>query len=119
MSATAAARLRARSHPAYIAFVVHRLSGVALTLFLPLHFWALSQALNGAEGLAGFLAWADNPAVKLAETALVLMLSLHLAGGLRLLALELLAWREWQKSLAAVGAGASLAVTLIFALRLV
>lgn len=119
MSASRAARLAARSHPAYIAFVLHRISGVALTLFLPLHFWALSQALNGAEALGGFLAWADQPLVKFAETGLVLMLSLHLAGGLRLLALELLAWREWQKSLAAVGAGASLAVTLVFALRLV
>ncbi|PWG65421.1 succinate dehydrogenase, cytochrome b556 subunit [Sediminicurvatus halobius] len=119
MSAGRAARVAARSHPAYIAFVLHRVSGVALTLFLPLHFWALSQALNGAEALDGFLAWADRPLLKFAETGLVLMLSLHLAGGLRLLALELLAWREWQKSLAAVGAGASLAVTLVFALRLV
>ncbi|MDH4294398.1 MAG: succinate dehydrogenase, partial [Betaproteobacteria bacterium] len=31
---------RARNHPAYWAFIVHRVSGVLLTLFLPLHFWA-------------------------------------------------------------------------------
>ena len=36
---------RARKHPAYWAFVVHRVSGVALALFLPLHFWALAEAL--------------------------------------------------------------------------
>ena len=31
---------RARQHPAYWAFLVHRISGVALALFLPIHFWA-------------------------------------------------------------------------------
>lgn len=109
---------RARSHPAYAAFAVHRISGLALTLFLPLHFWALGTALNGAERLDGFLAWADHPLVKFAETGLVLALALHLAGGLRLFALELLAWRNWQKSLAATAAGMSVAVALLFALRL-
>ena len=39
---------RARNHPAYWAFIVHRASGLLLTLFLPLHFWALGQALHGA-----------------------------------------------------------------------
>ena len=37
-------RARAR-HPAYWAFLMHRLSGLALAVFLPLHFWALGQAL--------------------------------------------------------------------------
>ncbi|HTP95799.1 MAG TPA: succinate dehydrogenase, partial [Burkholderiales bacterium] len=46
---------RARNHPAYWAFVVHRVSGVALAAFLPLHFWALGQALSGAAALDGFL----------------------------------------------------------------
>jgi fumarate reductase subunit D len=109
---------RARSHPAYLAFVVHRLSGLALTLFLPLHFWALGQALHGAERLDGFLAWADHPLLKVAETGLVLALTLHLGCGLRLFALELLAWRDWQKSLAAAAAGTGAAVALLFVLRL-
>ena len=47
MSALAASAFRRRSHPAYVAFVVHRLSGVLLALFLPLHFWALGQACAG------------------------------------------------------------------------
>ena len=48
---------RARAHPAYWAFLVHRLSGLALALFLPLHFWALGQALQGEAALDGFLRW--------------------------------------------------------------
>ena len=110
---------RARNHPAYWAFLVHRVSGVLLSLFMPLHFWALGQALHGAERLEGFLRWSDQPLVKFAETALVLLLAAHMAGGLRLLALEFLAWRDWQKSLLALAAGFALAAGLMFLLNLV
>jgi len=109
---------RARNHPAYWAFLVHRVSGVMLSLFLPLHFWALGQALHGEAGLESFLRWSDQPLVKFAETALVLLLAAHLTGGLRLLALEFLAWRDWQKSLLAAAAGVALAAGLVFLLNL-
>jgi len=109
---------RARSHPAYWAFAVHRLSGVLLALFLPLHFWALGQALRGEARLDAFLRWSEQPLVKFAETALVLLLAAHLTGGLRVLALEFLAWRDWQKSLLAAAGGATLAVGLLFLLNL-
>ncbi len=52
--------LRPRSHPTYLAFVVHRVSGLLLALFLPLHFWALGSAITGEARLEGFLRWADN-----------------------------------------------------------
>lgn len=110
---------RSRNHPAYWAFIVHRASGVFLTLFLPLHFWALGQALHGAAALDGFLRWTEQPLVKFAETGLVLLLAAHMAGGLRLLALEFLEWREWQKTLLAAAAGVSLVAGLAFLLNLV
>ncbi|MBX9810366.1 MAG: succinate dehydrogenase, cytochrome b556 subunit [Burkholderiales bacterium] len=110
---------RARNHPAYWAFLVHRVSGLALTVFLPLHFWALGQALGGEARLDGFLRWTEQPLVKFAETALVLLLAAHMAGGVRLLMLEFLAWRDWQKSLLAAATGVSIAAGLAFLLNLV
>jgi fumarate reductase subunit D len=110
---------RARHHPAYWAFIVHRVSGLSLAIFLPFHFWALSQALHGAQALDGFLQWTQQPLVKLAEIGLVVLLAAHMAGGVRLLMLEFLAWRDWQKSLLAVAAGVSVAVGLAFALNVV
>ncbi len=110
---------RARNHPAYWAFVVHRASGVLLALFLPLHFWALGQALRGEEKLESFLRWSDQPLVKFAETALVLLLAAHMAGGLRMLALEFLPWRDWQLSLLAAAAGISVVAGLAFLLNVV
>lgn len=109
---------RARNHPAWWAFLVHRLSGLALALFLPLHFWALGQALQGEAALDGFLRWTDQPLVKASEWGIVVLLAAHAAGGLRLLALELLPWRDWQKTLLALAAGGTLAVGLALALAL-
>jgi fumarate reductase subunit D len=48
---------------------------------------------------------------------LVLLLAAHLAGGLRLLALEFLAWRDWQKGLLALAAGFTLCAGLLFLLN--
>ena len=93
---------------------VHRISGVALALFLPLHFWALGNALQ----LDSLLAWTEQPLVKLGEWAIVVALAAHLGGGLRVLAIEFLDWHEWQKSLAAVAAAVTLAVGLALALAL-
>lgn len=107
-----------RNHPSYWAFIVHRISGVALALFLPLHFFVLGSALQGAARLDSFLEWTRQPLVKFAEWGIVLLLAAHLAGGLRLLALEFLPWRDWQKSLAAIAAAVSLAIGLAFALAL-
>jgi fumarate reductase subunit D len=109
---------RARNHPAYWAFLVHRISGVLLTLFLPLHFWALGDALHGEAKLESFLRWSDQPQVKFAEWGLVLMLAAHMTGGVRLLMLEFMDWRDWHKTLLAGAAGVSVAVALLFLLNL-
>lgn len=116
-SAGAALAWRARSHPNYLAFIVHRVSGLLLALFLPLHFWALSHAINGEAALGEFLRWTESPFLKFAETGLVLLLAAHLAGGIRLLAIEFAGWRNWQRGAVAVTAGFSLAAGLLFLLN--
>lgn len=106
-----------RNHPAYWAFIGHRLSGVALALFLPLHFLALGLALEGAATLDAALAYAELPLVKAAEWGLVTLLALHLFFGLRLLALELFPWRHRQAARLgwiAWGAGGAAALGLVF-----
>ena len=108
---------RKSAHPSYAAFLVHRLSGVALALFLPLHFWALGQVIAGTASLDGFLRWTEQPLVKLAEIVLVMLLAAHFAGGLRLLFLEFVGWRDWQKTAVAAGAGFSLLAGLLFLLN--
>ncbi len=108
--------MRARhERPAlYWYFLLHRISGLLLTLFLPLHFLFLAEALKGAAALDGALAWTDNPLVKIAEFGLVFLLSVHLLGGLRVMALEFLPWRDGQKTLAAIAATGAVLVAGLF-----
>lgn len=109
--------MRDRSHPAYWGFVLHRVSGIALALFLPVHFWALGQAIHGADALEGVLRAADHPLFKLGEWGLVVLLALHLAGGLRVMALEFLGWRHRQKDFVAASAGFAFGAGLMFLLH--
>lgn len=103
-----------KAHSSYWAFMVHRLSGIALAVFLPLHFWALGNALH----LDSFLAWTEQPLVKLGEWCIVVALAAHLGAGLRVLALEFLPWRGWQKGLTACAAALAFAAGLALALSL-
>ena len=108
---------RHRNQANYWAFIVHRVSGVILTMFIPLHFQVLNIAVRDAKSFDGFTAWAEAPLVKLVETVLIVLLAMHFMGGLRLLAIEFLPWRDWQKSVVAVTAGLSLAAGLVYLLN--
>ena len=99
-----------RGQALWIAFVLHRISGLALAFFLPFHFYVLGLALNDAQRMDGLLKWNEYPLVKLVEFGLVLLLALHLFGGLRLLALEFLPWNNRQKTLAAFAVAGSFLV---------
>lgn len=108
-----------RGHVAYWAFIVHRLSGLALALFLPLHFLVLGEALEGEAALDVFLRWTETPLVQASEIALVFLLAAHLTGGLRLLFVEFVGWRsEAQKILIASAGGVAAFCALAFALNL-
>lgn len=84
----------------WFAAMVHRISGLALACFLPLHFLALGLAIDSEARLDGFLKWTASPLVKASETLLVFLLVVHMLGGIRVLVVENLAWREGQKRLA-------------------
>jgi fumarate reductase subunit D len=98
----------------WIAALVHRISGIMLALFLPLHFLALGLAIEGEAKLDGFLRWTDLPIVKIAEAVLVLLLAAHLIGGLRILIVENFAWRDGHRALVIFGAGLAAALAILF-----
>ncbi|WP_322990379.1 succinate dehydrogenase, cytochrome b556 subunit [Hoeflea sp.] len=108
-----------RSHPLWIAYLLHRLSGLGLALFLPAHFYLLAMALNQPQTFDELLRFADNPLVKVAEFGLVFLLAVHVFGGLRLLALEFLPWSPRQKTMAASAVAAAFLVAGAFFLQAV
>jgi len=108
----------ARNHPGYWAFLLHRLSGLALVLFLPAHFWVLGLALDAAA-LDGAIAWTAHPLVTFGEWGIVVLLAAHMTGGVRLLMLEFLPWSDRQKTRIAVSLGLAALFGAAFALGLV
>lgn len=115
----AAQGITSRAHPLWRAYILHRLSGLGLALFLPLHFWVLAMAMTDPARLDGFLAMTENGVVKLAEFGLVFLLAVHMFGGLRLMAMEWLPWSPPQKTLAAGATAVSFLIACLFFLRAV
>jgi fumarate reductase subunit D len=110
-------RISHRSSVLWLAALIHRLSGLALAAFLPLHFLVLGVAIKGEAALEGFLRWTDDPLVKLAETLLIALMVVHLLGGLRLLVVENFDWRDGQQRLAIIAAAVAGLAAFMFLVR--
>jgi succinate dehydrogenase subunit D len=106
-----------RDSALWVAAMVHRISGLALAIFLPLHFLALGLAIDGEARLDSFLRWSEQPLVKAAEIGLVFLFTVHLLGGLRILVIENFDWRDGQKRLATLTAALSALVAFAFLVR--
>lgn len=107
----------ARAHSLWLAYILHRLSGVALAVFLPFHFWVLALAMTDPARLDGFLSITESGMVKLAEFGLVFLLSVHMFGGLRLMAMEWLPWTGSQKTIAAAATAVSFLIACLFFMK--
>ncbi len=101
----------------FVAAMLHRLSGLALAVFLPLHFIALGTVLAGANALDSFLSLTHYWPVRIAEWGMVSALALHAALGLRVLAIEFLALRERTAWLVASCCALGFIVGLLFLLN--
>lgn len=106
-----------RNQALWYAYILHRLSGIALALFLPVHFYVLALILKDRAVLDGILRWTESPVIKLVEFGLVFFLAVHFFGGLRLLVLEFLPWSEHQKTYAALAAALAFLVSGSFLLN--
>lgn len=96
-----------RRNVLWSAAFIHRISGVALALFLPFHFLVLGLAISGPAPLDGFLQWTKQPLVKAAEAGLVFLLAVHLIGGVRVVMMETHGWKPDQRLGAIAGIAAA------------
>lgn len=109
-----------RNHKAYWAFLGHRVSGLLLALFLPVHFYVLGLAIDNVESMDRFLAISEIGLVKFAEWGLISLLALHFSFGIRLLMLEFFVWpghRQARLNWIMGGIAATAVVGVIFLLR--
>ena len=85
---------RQRLTLSYMAFIIHRLSGLGLVCFLPFHFLTLGLGLEGEAALDHMLAYTEQPLIKAGELILVILFSLHLLLGIRVLIIEWMPWPD-------------------------
>lgn len=107
--------LRYRWHTGFVAWLVQRLTGVLLTLYLFAHLYVLSHLREPAE-FERLMELTHNPFAKLMELALMGVVAAHALNGARVMALELGAPTRLQKPLfwaAAAGLAAVLAMGAI------
>jgi fumarate reductase subunit D len=103
--------------PGFLAAMLHRLSGIALAIFLPVHLVALGTALGGADSFQSFLGVTHSTFVRVAEWGLVTALGMHMALGIRVLAIEFLAVRERGAIVVSACVACSVTVGLLFLLN--
>lgn len=71
-------------------FVAHRLTALALTIYLYVHLITLGAVLGGRDDFDRAMAIMNNPTVRLLELGLVWLVLFHTLNGLRLSALVLI-----------------------------
>lgn len=83
----------------FISFVLRRVSGVALVIYLFLHMWVIGSAIQGPEVFDARLNMVQTPFFKLAEIALLAAVVYHALDGTRLLIVHYFNVSSYQRSL--------------------
>ncbi|MBI3354894.1 MAG: hypothetical protein HY034_08425 [Nitrospirae bacterium] len=87
-------------HTGQTAFGLHRISGIAITIYLLLHIMMHSTALIFGKDAYDRLAIAmDNPLAHLFELFIIITAALHLLNGIRLMLLDIFPLTRFQKEL--------------------
>jgi succinate dehydrogenase cytochrome b subunit len=81
--------LRIRLTVTAVASVLHRITGVLLSVSIPAVLWLLQRSLNGPEGYQQVLDLAHSLALRLIGALLLWALLHHLIAGVRFLLLDL------------------------------
>ncbi len=71
-------------HAGYVAFALHRATGILLVLYLFLHFGVLTSLLAGPEAYNGMIHLMSNPVVEILELGLIFVILYHGLNGIRL-----------------------------------
>lgn len=89
---------RYRLRTGMTAWIMHRLSGVALVVYLVLHIWGL-RALTDRAAYNDLIAKYHAPLYKIGEFLLLAAVVYHAMNGLRIVLIDLLGWSPNQKRL--------------------
>ena len=89
---------RYRVRTGMFAWMAHRLSGLAIVVYLVLHIWGL-RALTDRAAYNDLIAKYHAPIFKVGEFLLLAAVAYHAMNGLRIVLIDLLGWSPNQKKL--------------------
>lgn len=100
------------------AFILNRLTALALTFYLGLHLAVLNKLTQGAQAYNDFVVFAQTPLIKVGEIILIAAVVLHGLNGLRLTLLAFGIGLSKQRMLFGMVAIATILSSVLFAIRL-
>lgn len=100
------------------AFILNRLTALALTFYLGLHLIVLNKLTQGAQVYNDFVAFAQTPIIKAGEFILIAAVILHGLNGQRLTLLAFGIGLRHQKTLFILSAMVTILVVALFAVCL-
>ena len=89
---------RYRIRTGMFAWMAHRLSGLAIVVYLIIHVWGL-KALTNREAFNELIAGYHHPIFKFGEALLLAAVAYHALNGLRIVLIDFLGWSPNQKRL--------------------
>ena len=81
-----------------VAWMLHRLTGVGLVLYLVLHVWGL-KAITNPEAYNALIASYHAPIFKVAEFGLLIAVVYHALNGVRIVLIDFVGWSPNQRKL--------------------
>ncbi len=100
------------------AFMLNRLTALALTCYLIVHLLVLHKLTRGPASYNDFVVFAQLPIIKIGELLLVVAVLFHGSNGIRLILLAMGIGVQQQKRLFAVATILTILATLFFTVRL-
>ena len=89
---------RYRIRTGMFAWLMHRLTGVGLVVYLIIHIWGL-KSLSDPETFNALIAKYHSPIFKVGEFGLLVAVAYHAMNGLRIVLIDFLGWSPKQKRL--------------------
>ena len=89
---------RYRIRKGMFAWMLHRLTGLALVLYLTLHVWGL-RSITNPDAYNAFIAKQHSPLVKVGEILLIGAVVYHALNGVRIVLIDFMGWSRHQHRL--------------------
>ena len=81
-------RVRYRLHPGYVAWILHRVTGLALALYLFMHIWVIHNISQGRQAFNDVMSVVQSPLFHFLEVGLLACVLFHAINGVRVVMID-------------------------------